>query len=55
MIEKMGLFWATCDKCGKAFGTVSQREIVLFQLRINDWKVRGDRCTCPECVKGERA
>ena len=55
MIERMGLYWATCDNCGKTFDTVSQREIVLFQLKLNNWRVRGDRCTCPDCVKEAKA
>lgn len=55
MIERMGLYWATCDNCGKTFDTVSQREIVLFQLKLSNWKVRGDRCTCPDCAKEAKA
>ncbi len=51
MIEKAGLYWAKCDKCGRTFSTIAQREVVLFELKVRGWKVRGDRCTCPGCVK----
>lgn len=51
MIEKAGLYWTKCDKCGKDFGVVAQREIILFKLKLSGWRVRGDRCTCPDCVK----
>ena len=55
MIEKAGLYWATCDACKRPFGTVSQCEIILLELKVRGWKVRGDRCICPDCAKGERA
>ena len=55
MIENAGLYWATCDACKRPFGTVSQREIILLELKLNNWKVRGDRCTCPDCAKEAKA
>lgn len=51
MIEKAGLYWATCDACKRSFDTVAQREIILFELKLSGWRVRGDGCTCPDCVK----
>ena len=55
MIERVGMFRAYCDECGRPLCTVSaHRSKVEFEARASGWHVDGWRTVCPQCHREVR-
>ncbi len=55
MIEKVEMYQAVCDRCGRTeeqtFGSISNLTNVMIW---RDWLFIGDKLYCPLCVEWDR-
>lgn len=53
MFEKMTLYRAYCDECGKRYDIVAPKSALKTHLGMNGWRVAKDDVTCPDCIAKE--
>ena len=55
MINEESKWTANCDRCDKAFEIMGRYYACAFKcsieadLKTNGWRVKGNKCYCPEC------
>ena len=53
MFERMTLYRAYCDECGRRFDVASPKSALKTHLTMNEWRVTGDHVTCPDYIAKE--
>ena len=58
MIQKVEMYQAVCDGCGKLFrldfkniGIFNTRNEAQIIVGIFNWLIDSDKCYCPDCVE----
>lgn len=51
MIQKVEMYHAVCDGCGKKLGSEFNEGMALYMAKMCDWEEIDGHFYCPGCVK----
>ena len=51
MIQKVEMYQAVCDRCGRKFGNEFTDDMARYMAKMCDWQEIDGKLYCPNCVE----